>query len=200
MQEQDKSHWPARRNMTIFSVMKKIAVLGSGNGSNFEALHAEFGDQICLVISDRPESGILKKAKAAGISAITEKSGPELNTRILARLQDVDLVCLAGFMRLVKEPLLNAFRNRILNIHPSLLPRFPGKEAWKQALAAGASETGCTVHFVDAGIDTGKVILQEKVPILENDTPESLHQRIQHAEHRIYPEAVRSVMANHPQA
>jgi phosphoribosylglycinamide formyltransferase-1 len=175
--------------------MKRIAVLGSGNGSNFEALHAEFGDQICLVISDRSGSGILKKAEEAGSSAITEKSGPELNARILARLQDIDLVCLAGFMRLVKEPLLSAFKNRILNIHPSLLPRFPGKEAWKQALDAGESETGCTVHFVDAGIDTGEVILQKKVPILKNDTPKSLHRRIQQAEHRIYPEAVRRVLA-----
>ena len=184
--------------MTIFSAVKKIAVLGSGNGSNFEALHAEFGDQICLVISDRPGSGILKKAEAAGVAAISEKSGPELNARILARLQDIDLVCLAGVMRIVKEPLLSAFEKRILNIHPSLLPRFPGKEAWKQALDAGEGETGCTVHFVDAGIDTGEIILQERVPILENDTAESLHRRIQQAEHRIYPEALRRVIATLP--
>ncbi len=175
--------------------MKKLAVLGSGTGTNFDALFKEFGSQIVLVISDREDARILEKAKAAGIEAIFEKGGPDLCSRILARLEGIDLVCLAGFMRLVKEPLLSAYEGRLLNIHPSLLPLYPGKDAWKQALAAGASETGCTVHFVDAGMDTGEVILQERVPVLKDDTPESLHARIQVAEHKLYPEVVKQVLA-----
>ncbi|MGJ8695505.1 MAG: phosphoribosylglycinamide formyltransferase [Verrucomicrobiaceae bacterium] len=179
--------------------MKKIAVLGSGTGSNFSALldSIESGDlhaQITLVISDQPHAGILQKAEAANIASAVEVGGPDLSARIATRLGDIDLICLAGFMRLIKEPLLSAFPNRILNIHPSLLPKYPGLEAWRQALDDGAAETGCTVHYVDAGMDTGKTILQEKVAILPNDTPASLHARIQQAEHRIYPAAVRKVL------
>jgi len=107
----------------------------------------------------------------------------------------VELVCLAGFLRLVKLPLLAAFPQRIINIHPALLPAFPGLEAWKQALDAGVAETGCTVHFVDEGMDTGPVILQEAVPVLPGDTPESLHARIQVLEHRLYPAAINRVNA-----
>ena len=99
-------------------------------------------------------------------------------------------------MRLVKEPLLGAFPDRILNIHPSLLPRYPGLFAWEQAVADGATDSGCTVHYVDAGIDTGDIILQAKVPVLPDDTAETLHARIQIEEHRIYPEAVRQVLAS----
>jgi phosphoribosylglycinamide formyltransferase 1 len=102
----------------------------------------------------------------------------------------VDYVCLAGFMRLVKSPLLDAFPGRILNIHPSLLPAFPGLEAWKQAIDAGVRETGCTVHLVDAGMDTGPIVMQERVPVIAGDSPESLHARIQKAEHRLYPAAI----------
>jgi len=174
--------------------VKKIAVLGSGTGSNFSALLEEFREEIVVVVSDREEAGILEKARAAGIEAVFEKGGEDLCERILARVAEVDLVCLAGFMRMVREPLLGAFEGRMLNIHPSLLPRYPGKEAWKQALADGASETGCTVHQVDAGMDTGEVILQEKVAILGSDSAESLHARIQEAEHRIYPAAVRLLL------
>jgi phosphoribosylglycinamide formyltransferase-1 len=107
----------------------------------------------------------------------------------------VDIVCLAGFLRLVKQPLLDAFPKRILNIHPSLLPAFPGLQSWKQALDAGAAESGCSVHFVDPGMDTGPIILQEAVPILPDDTADSLHARIQVVEHRLYPEAIRKVAA-----
>ena len=171
-----------------------MAVLGSGSGTNFDALLRAFGGQIVLVISDRAGSGILEKARKAGIRAVFEKGGSDLSERILKQLEGVDLVCLAGFMRLVKEPLLSAFEGRILNIHPSLLPLYPGKDAWKQALADDATETGCTVHYVDAGMDTGEVILQEKVTILECDTPESLHARIQEAEHRTYPRAVQQLL------
>ncbi|MDB4428599.1 phosphoribosylglycinamide formyltransferase [Akkermansiaceae bacterium] len=174
--------------------MAKIAVLGSGTGSNFQALVEEFGDEIVLVISDQPGAGILEKAKAFGIPTAVEVGGADLSARILKRLGGVDLICLAGYMRLVKEPLLSAFPNRILNIHPSLLPKYPGKAAWEQALADQAEVTGCTVHYVDAGIDTGEVILQEKVEVLIDDTATTLHARIQIAEHRVYPQAVKRVL------
>ncbi|MDB4719365.1 phosphoribosylglycinamide formyltransferase [Akkermansiaceae bacterium] len=174
--------------------MAKIAVLGSGTGSNFQALVEEFGDEIVLVISDQPGAGILEKAKAFGIPTAVEVGGADLSARILKRLGGVDLICLAGYMRLVKEPLLSAFPNRILNIHPSLLPKYPGKAAWEQALADQAEVTGCTVHYVDAGIDTGEVILQEKVAVLIDDTATALHARIQIAEHRVYPQAVKWVL------
>jgi phosphoribosylglycinamide formyltransferase-1 len=113
-------------------------------------------------------------------------------------LQDagVELVILAGFMRVLKSPMLEAFPRRILNIHPSLLPKFPGLEAWKQALAAGEKVTGCTVHYVDEKIDHGDVIAQREVPILPNDTPESLHARIQIAEHELYPEVIAQFCLN----
>jgi len=174
--------------------MAKIVVLGSGAGSNFQALVEEFGDEIVLVISDQPGAGILEKAKAFGIPTAVEVGGADLSARILKRLGGVDLICLAGYMRLVKEPLLSAFPNRILNIHPSLLPKYPGKAAWEQALADQAEVTGCTVHYVDAGIDTGEVILQEKVEVLIDDTATTLHARIQVAEHRVYPQAVKRVL------
>ena len=105
--------------------------------------------------------------------------------------EGVELVVLAGYMRLVKQPLLEAFPHRIINIHPALLPKFPGLESWKQALAAGESKTGCTVHYVDAGMDTGEIIAQSEVPVLPNDTAESLHARIQVAEHQLYPDVLR---------
>ncbi|MDA7881029.1 phosphoribosylglycinamide formyltransferase [Akkermansiaceae bacterium] len=176
--------------------MKRIAVLGSGTGSNFQALldAGDLGGEIVLVISDKEGAGILEKAEKAGIPHCVVTGGKDLCERILKRLEGIDLVCLAGFMRIVKEPLLSAFLNRILNIHPSLLPKYPGKEAWVQAIEDGAGESGCTVHFVDAGVDTGEVIIQAKVPVLENDTAETLHARIQVEEHRIYPEAVRIVL------
>jgi len=170
----------------------RLAVLGSGKGSNFQAL-LEAGFQITLVISDREEAGILEKARAAGIETAVEKTSVRISLRLLdAR---IDLVCLAGFMRLVKEPLLSTFEKRILNIHPSLLPKHPGKAAWKQALSDGVSETGCTVHYVDEGMDTGEIILQAKVPVLSDDTPETLHSRIQAEERHLYPEAVRKIIS-----
>ena len=177
--------------------MKRIAVLGSGTGSNFQALleAEDLGGEIVLVISDQEGAGILDKAEKAGIPHCVVKGGKELCERILKKLDGIDLVCLAGFMRIVKEPLLSAYLDRILNIHPSLLPKYPGKEAWVQAIEDGASESGCTVHYVDAGVDTGEIILQAKVPVEPHDTAETLHARIQVEEHRIYPEAVRRVLA-----
>ena len=185
----------------------KIGVLGSGSGSNMQAIldaidAGELNAEIAMVLSDNPQGFILERARKRGIpTEIIDCRGfktkfPEAEQERVARLlldAGVDLVCLAGFMRMVKAPLLDAFPGRILNIHPALLPAFPGLEAWKQALEAGAAETGCTVHYVDAGMDTGPPIIQAKVPVLPGDTPEPLHARIQIEEHRIYPEALRIV-------
>ena len=188
--------WSWRVIRFILSEVKKIAVFGSGTGSNFAALHEAFGPRIILVVSDHEDAGIIVKAKSLGIRTVFEKGGRDLCERIISHLEGIDLICLAGFMRLVKEPLLGSFPHRILNIHPSLLPEYPGLFAWEQAVEDGATESGCTVHYVDEGMDTGKVILQAKVPVLPGDTAGTLHARIQIEEHRIYPEAVRLVLAS----
>lgn len=185
----------------------KLGVLGSGSGSNMQAILDAIEDgsldaEIVLVLSDHAGAYILERARKAGISAEVIDCGgyqtkfPEQSQLAVAqqlKSAGVDIVCLAGFMRLVKQPLLDAFPGRILNIHPSLLPAYPGLMAWKQAVEDGATESGCTVHYVDAGMDTGPIILQARVPVLADDTAESLHQRIQVEEHRLYPEAVRKV-------
>lgn len=187
----------------------RLGVLGSGSGSNFQSILDAIADgrldaEVALVISDVPDAFILERARKAGIPAIHIDPGPykykfgeaaqkETRDRLVAA--GVDLVLLAGFMRLVKEPLLSSFPGRILNIHPSLLPAFPGLAAWKQAIEAGATESGCTVHLVDSGMDTGQILAQEKVPVLPDDTPESLHARIQKVEHRLYPEVVQRMLA-----
>jgi phosphoribosylglycinamide formyltransferase 1 len=189
-----------------------LGVLGSGSGSNMQAIldaidAGTLDARIALVLADRQDAFILERAQSRGIATglidcrgFRTKFPDEAQAETAARLQaaGVELVCLAGFLRLVKRPLLDAFPGRILNIHPALLPAFPGLESWKQALAAGVAETGCTVHFVDAGMDTGPVILQEAVPVLPGDTPESLHARIQLAEHRLYPAAIARVAAGIP--
>lgn len=185
----------------------RLGVLGSGSGSNFQALldaiqSGSLDAQIVLVMSDVPEARILERARAAGLpTAVIDCCGfaskfPEVAQKEVAaamREAGADLICLAGFMRLIKAPLLAEFPQRVINIHPSLLPAFPGLEAWKQALDAGVSEAGCTVHYVDAGMDTGPHILQAKVPVHADDTYATLHARIQAEEHRIYPEAVRRI-------
>lgn len=182
----------------------RLGILGSGSGSNMQAILDSIEDgtldaEIALVLSDNPGAFILDRATSNGIPAgIIDCQGfisrfpDEVQAETARRLLDagVDIVCLAGFMRLVKRPLLDAFPRRILNIHPSLLPDFPGIEAWKQALAAGATEAGCTVHYVDEGMDTGPILCQAKVPVFPDDTPESLHARIQIEEHRLYPAAI----------
>jgi len=184
-----------------------LGVLGSGSGSNLQALldaidAGTLDARIALVLSDQPDAFILERARRHGIATgvidcrtFRSKFPDEAQAETAARLKNagVELVCLAGFMRLVKRSLLDAFPARILNIHPALLPAFPGLEAWKQALEAGVAETGCTVHFVDEGVDSGPILLQARVPVLAGDTPESLHGRIQVAEHRLYPEAIRLV-------
>jgi phosphoribosylglycinamide formyltransferase-1 len=183
----------------------RLGVLGSGNGSNYRAiqeaiLRGEAAAETRIVISDVETAGILDSARRYGVRAefvppgrFRTKLEPEAEERVATLLREAgaELIILAGYMRLVKEPLLSAFPGRMINIHPSLLPAFPGLEAWKQALAAGVAETGCTVHYVDRGMDTGPVIAQRAVPVLPGDTPQSLHARIQVAEHQIYPEVVR---------
>jgi len=182
-----------------------LGILGSGSGSNMQAIleaidRGTLDARIALVLSDNPDAFILERARRRGIPAgvidcggFRTKFPEEAQAETAARLRaaGVELVCLAGFLRLVKRPLLDAFPRRIVNIHPSLLPAFPGLEAWTQALRAGVAETGCTVHYVDEGMDTGPVILSEAVPVLPDDTPQSLHARIQAVERCLYPAAIR---------
>ncbi|HEY4282420.1 MAG TPA: phosphoribosylglycinamide formyltransferase [Chthoniobacterales bacterium] len=181
-----------------------IGILGSGKGSNCRAIlekirSGDLNADARIVISDVQNAGILAVAKEFDVPAAFLAPGkwktklePAIEEGLvrLLRAAGVEWVVLAGFMRILKAPLLDAFPHRVINLHPSLLPKFPGREAWTQALAAGESATGCTVHFVDAGIDTGKIIAQRKVPILPNDTPSSLHVRIQAAERELYPAVI----------
>jgi phosphoribosylglycinamide formyltransferase-1 len=185
---------------------KRIAVLLSGRGSNFEALaeSAAAGRipnaEIAVALSNREDAQGIEKARAFGIEArVISSKGLEreaYDKLVIAALQEkqVDLVCLAGYMRLLSSQFVAAFRNRILNIHPSLLPAFPGLEAQRQALEHGAKFSGCTVHFVDENLDAGPIVLQACVPIEDSDTPETLAERILREEHRIYTEAARIVL------
>ncbi len=185
---------------------KRIGVLLSGRGSNFEALADSVAAgripnaEIAIVISNRENAPGLEKARARGIPALAIPSrGLEreaYDKLVLAALADkkVDLVCLAGYMRLLSPAFVAAFRNRILNIHPSLLPAFPGLESQRQALEHGAKFSGCTVHFVDENLDAGPIILQAAVPIQDDDTAETLSERVLREEHRIYTEAVRIIL------
>jgi phosphoribosylglycinamide formyltransferase 1 len=185
----------------------RLGVLGSGKGSNFVAIAdavaaGKIPAEIAVVLSDVESAGILSRARERNIPAqfippgkFRTKLDEEAERAFVGALQSakVDLVVLAGFMRVLKGDFLRAFENRIVNIHPSLLPSFPGLEAWKQALDHGVKVTGCTVHFVDAGIDAGAIIGQQTVPVLDNDTPDSLHQRIHAAEHELYPKCVAAI-------
>jgi phosphoribosylglycinamide formyltransferase 1 len=185
----------------------RLGVLGSGKGSNFRSIMERISDgrldaEVRIVISDVDDSGILSLARDFQVPALYVRPGrfrtklePEVEEDIVRLLleADVELVVLAGFMRIVKQPLLNAFPRKIINIHPSLLPKFPGLEAWKQALAAGEKVTGCTVHYVDAAVDAGEILGKEIVPILPDDTPEALHARIQRAEHLLLPAVIAEI-------
>jgi phosphoribosylglycinamide formyltransferase-1 len=182
----------------------RIGVLGSGKGSNFVAIAdacaaGKISASIALVLSDVETAGILTHARDRKIPArfiapgkFRTKLDEEAENSYIRAMQEanVDLIVLAGFMRVLKGDFLRAFEGRIVNVHPSLLPSFPGLEAWKQALEAGVKVTGCTVHFVDAGVDSGPIIGQQTVPILDDDTAEMLHQRIHAAEHELYPNCV----------
>lgn len=179
----------------------RLGVLGSGKGSNFRAIaraieSGQLNATISLVLSDNADAGILNIARGLGFPAealpkskFKTKLEPEIESLAAQQLlaAGTEIVVLAGYMRMIKAPLLECFPQRIVNIHPSLLPAFPGLEAWKQALEAGVPETGCTVHWVDAGMDTGEIIAQSRVPVLADDTAQSLHARIQKAEHLLYP-------------
>jgi formyltetrahydrofolate-dependent phosphoribosylglycinamide formyltransferase len=182
----------------------RIGVLGSGKGSNFRAIADAISAgtleaETRIVVSDVRDAGILTLAELRSIPAqfvnpgrFKTKMEPEAEERLVGLLLDaqVELVVLAGYMRMIKAPLLEAFPNRIINIHPSLLPQFPGLQAWRQAIDSGASESGCTVHYVDGGMDTGPIIAQRRVPVISGDTPETLHARIQVEEHHLYPEVI----------
>jgi phosphoribosylglycinamide formyltransferase 1 len=187
----------------------KLGILGSGKGSNFRAIQDAIGRGVLnaetrIVISDVGNAGILDLARQHNVNAVFIPPGkfrtklePEIESKIagLLKKENVDLVVLAGYMRMIKAPLLDVFPRRIINIHPSLLPKFSGIEAWKQALAAGETKTGCTVHYVDSGMDSGEIIAQSEVPILPGDTPEILHARIQVAEHSLYPAVISQLAA-----
>lgn len=185
---------------------KKIGVLLSGRGSNFEALADSIAAgkipnaEIAIVLSNRENAPGLERARARGIAAKAIPSkGLErepYDKLVVAALTEagIDLVCLAGYMRLISPYFVSAFPNRILNIHPSLLPAFPGLEAQRQALEHGAKISGCTVHFVDENLDAGPIVIQAAVPIEDCDTVETLSAKILREEHRVYAEAVRIVL------
>jgi phosphoribosylglycinamide formyltransferase-1 len=183
----------------------KVAVIASGRGSNFKALAMACLDEgypaeIALLISDNPEAGALDFARENGIESVVIDCGPRRGSMSLESSEEmrrlcvergVELVCLAGFMRIVKGRLLDEYAGRMLNIHPALLPSFKGLHAQKQAVEYGVKYSGCTVHFVDAGIDTGAIIIQKVVPVLQVDSDDSLSERILEEEHKAYPEAVK---------
>jgi len=185
----------------------RIGVLGSGKGSNFVAMTqacaaGKLPAEVAIVVSDVADAGILERARELGLPSrfiapgnFRTKLADDAERAFVAALReaDVDLIALAGFMRVLKGEFLRVFEGRIVNIHPSLLPSFPGLEAWKQALEHGVKMTGCTVHFVDAGIDCGPIIAQQAVPVLDEDTPESLHRRLQAAEHELYPQCLAAI-------
>ncbi|MFO1512139.1 MAG: phosphoribosylglycinamide formyltransferase [Verrucomicrobiota bacterium] len=185
----------------------RLGVLGSGKGSNFVAIAdaitaGTVPAQIGIVLSDIESAGILEQARQRNLPArfiapgkFRTKLDEDAERAYVTALQEakVDLIVLAGFMRVLKGDFLRAFEGRIVNIHPSLLPSFPGLEAWKQALDYGVKVTGCTVHYVDAGVDSGAIIGQQTVSVLDSDTAETLHQRIHAAEHELYPKCVAAI-------
>jgi phosphoribosylglycinamide formyltransferase-1 len=187
--------------------MVKLGILGSGKGSNCRAILRSIQDgklsaEARIVVSDVFEASILDIAREFGVPNLYLPPGhfrtrlePVVEAQLVQVLRNagVELVVLAGFMRVLKEPMLQAFPRRIINIHPSLLPKFPGLEAWQQALAAGEKITGVSVHYVDEQIDHGDVIAQREVPIMSGDTPESLHARIQVVEHELYPATLEKI-------
>jgi phosphoribosylglycinamide formyltransferase 1 len=180
-----------------------VAVLASGSGTNLQALLDDpvVGPAVALVVSDRREAKALDRARTAGARAVhldpAAHPGREAHDRELLGLlrgASIDLVCLAGYMRILSPPLVRAFWGRMVNVHPSLLPAFPGARAVRDALAWGARVTGCTVHLVDEEVDHGPILAQEAVAILPEDDEETLHARIRDVEHRLYPATVRALL------
>jgi phosphoribosylglycinamide formyltransferase-1 len=185
--------------------VKRIGVLVSGRGSNLQALidaalRGELGGEVGVVVSNVEGALALQRAREAGIPAVYHdhrgKKREDFDAEVVAilRAHRVDLVCLAGFMRLLSPVFVRAFPGRILNIHPALLPAFPGLDAQRQAWEHGAKVSGATVHLVDEGLDSGPIVAQEAVPVLSSDTPETLAARILEVEHRLYPRAARLVL------
>jgi phosphoribosylglycinamide formyltransferase 1 len=189
-------------NLPKFKQPLKLGVMASGSGSNFEAIAQaiaahQLNAQIQVLIYNNPDAKAVDRAASHQIPTVLlnhrEFSSREaLDSEIVKTFKayDVDWIIMAGWMRRVTEVLINAFPNRILNIHPSLLPSFPGIRAIEQALAAGVKVAGCTVHYVELEVDSGPILIQAAVPVLPHDTPETLHQRVQVQEHRIYPLAI----------
>ncbi|HEX2522837.1 MAG TPA: phosphoribosylglycinamide formyltransferase [Terriglobia bacterium] len=185
--------------------MKRIGILLSGRGSNFEAIVRQIDEgnlraEVAVVVSNVEAAPGLHRARERGLDVLSLNSKglsrEAFDRQVIRVLEEkrVDLVCLAGFMRLLSPSFIQAFRNRILNIHPSLLPAFPGVDAQRQALEYGVKVSGCTVHFVDEGLDSGPIILQAVVPVLDGDTEESLSARILEQEHQIYSKAIQHVL------
>tara|TARA_A100001037_G_C15134019_1_gene630135 strand:- start:494 stop:1165 length:672 start_codon:yes stop_codon:yes gene_type:complete len=182
----------------------KLAVLASGNGSNLQALidaskFSSYPAEISLVVSDNENAYALKRAEEAEIKTLFYNFKEKSNYKNLSdelKNQNIDLICCAGFMRIIPDFFVKEFAGKIVNIHPSLLPSFPGLNAQKQALDSGVRISGCTVHFVDEGVDTGSIIMQAAVPILPDDNQDALTQRILKFEHRIYPMAVKLIAEN----
>lgn len=193
--------------MSAPNALPAFAVFASGTGSNLQRFIEEtqagtFPAMLALVVSDRPGCHALERARAAGIPTFAftpadYAAKADYERAILAELRAraVAWIVLAGYMRLIGPTLLEPYRDHILNVHPSLLPQFPGKDAIGQALRAGARETGVTIHLVDEGIDTGPALARERVPILPGDTADTLAARMHAVEHRLYPEVVRGVIA-----
>lgn len=178
-------------------------MLASGSGTNLQALLAEpvVGPRIGLIVSDRADAGALQRAASLGVAAVhldphEHASRQDHDAALVALLRDrgAEVVCLAGYMRILTPQVVRAFWGRMLNVHPSLLPAFPGAHAVRDALAWGVKMTGATVHFVDEEVDHGPIVIQEAVPVLDGDDETTLHARIQQAEYRIYPAAVRSLL------
>ncbi len=189
--------------MTREDIRLRVGVLGSGRGSNLQALldaaaRPGYPAHVVVVVSDKERAQALERARAHGVAAVWlnpkdfgDRAAYDAALGRLLEEHRVGLVCLAGFMRILTPELVRAFAGRVLNIHPSLLPAFPGLHAQRQALDYGVKVAGATVHFVDEGVDTGPIALQASVPVQPDDTEESLSARILAVEHRIYPEAVR---------
>lgn len=185
----------------------RVAVMASGRGSNFDALHAaslapDSPYRIVAVICDRPDAPVLARARSLGVPVVPLDPGTprgpwsaEGVASLQAALAEhrIEAICLAGFMRILPGAVVAGYRGRILNVHPSLLPAFPGLRPHRQALRAGVKVSGCTVHFVDEGVDTGAIVLQATVPVRDDDTEDALAARVLEQEHRIYPEAVRAL-------
>lgn len=187
-------------------MMKKVAIFASGNGSNFQAIidavnNRKLHIHISCVICDRPGAFVLERAKKENIPVclINPKSFPSktaYETAISEKLRafQIDFIALAGYMRLIGPTILKSYEGKIVNIHPSLLPAFPGLDAIGQSLKAGVKETGVTIHYVDEGMDTGKVIAQQTVEIAEGETKDSLQKKIQTIEHQLYPETLEKLL------